>query len=407
MLSITVAQSRRLDTGPQTFDDRSPATQKSQKRYVAEEVVVYLTPDQIKAIQEGKGFIDSNPADAAEISVENQEESEQSEEDESSQIEPAELNSQTLEEEEDEVATNPDEEANSEEIGDDAQLSWLNRYLNSYLETERQSEEVQAESEENEEEAVEEAVEEPQEDQPETTQQQRFKLIPFEATSEKSTPSTTKTLPNEPIRERLLRLLEQNHIILKSALSEEDQAAKNTTTIASTEQSRVKPETTLAKLRYSAKYRVQNKSNTNKDQRKKNSSGKQKIVISEVRARNVSNIVRKANRQQKWSIKAEPLDLKASRPYTAPLKVLKSVTAQAVKTGNKDVEAKQSAAPARAVGIKPKASSPKKSSANVADTYVVESRTPTETERQGAPEIQSRQKGKPERLTIIRHVFEN
>ncbi|XP_064073280.1 uncharacterized protein LOC135193667 [Vanessa tameamea] len=66
LFALTEIQAKQLDPGPQAIKDSlststSPpaSTQKPQKRYVTKEIILYLTPSQIKALQDGKGLVSS------------------------------------------------------------------------------------------------------------------------------------------------------------------------------------------------------------------------------------------------------------------------------------------------------------------------------------------------------------
>ncbi|CAH2090277.1 unnamed protein product [Euphydryas editha] len=62
LLALTEIQAKQLDSGPQAVKDSASAsnsTQKSQKRYATKEIILYLTPSQIKDLQAGKTFLDT------------------------------------------------------------------------------------------------------------------------------------------------------------------------------------------------------------------------------------------------------------------------------------------------------------------------------------------------------------
>ncbi|CAH2041515.1 unnamed protein product, partial [Iphiclides podalirius] len=419
-----MVQSKRLDPGPQTFAEKTPTDQNHQKR-ATDEVIVYLTPSQIKALQEGRGYLNAEPVDQAETSQENQEEPEQTQQEEEGeeeggfQLGSLELNSQ-LEQDENQVPSSiPVEEPSSEEIEEGPQFPWIYRppqdrkfvpspednyaYLRYFPETETQTEAAQIESEENEEES--------EEAQPEIQQQQRFRLVPYEAATEKSEPSTTKAPQDEQIRERWLRLLEQNRSLLRKAQE------KTTTTTTTTEQPQAEPGTTLSRLRFSARYNDQKQAIENEDQRRKNILDKQKALIrAEARANNAPVVVRKEVTITKQAplikhIKVhtpvlvpipEPFEVKVPHPFPVPLDIFRPLSSQAKKA--KKAEAKKSAAAARAEEEKPKVS-PKKP-AQSAEKAAAERRAPADSKKEVTVEAPSRQRGQPERITIIRHSWD-
>lgn len=64
MLALIEIQAQQLASGPQAIKDSasvSNSTQKSQKRYATKEIILYLTPSQIKALQAGKAFVSTQP----------------------------------------------------------------------------------------------------------------------------------------------------------------------------------------------------------------------------------------------------------------------------------------------------------------------------------------------------------
>lgn len=62
LLALIEIQAQQLASGPQAIKDSASAsnsTQKSQKRYATKEIILYLTPSQIKALQAGKAFVNT------------------------------------------------------------------------------------------------------------------------------------------------------------------------------------------------------------------------------------------------------------------------------------------------------------------------------------------------------------
>ncbi|XP_072950021.1 uncharacterized protein [Epargyreus clarus] len=57
-IAILEIQGKKLDPGPQDLNESAKLPSlSSQKRYATKEIILYLTPSQIKALQEGKAFI--------------------------------------------------------------------------------------------------------------------------------------------------------------------------------------------------------------------------------------------------------------------------------------------------------------------------------------------------------------
>ncbi|CAG4996699.1 unnamed protein product [Parnassius apollo] len=297
VLVISV-QSIQLGTGPQTFTKNVPAIRKPQKQ----EIIVYLTQSQIKALQEGKGNINYQLINQAKTSEENQEESEQAqqEQEELFQLRSLEEDSEALEEENNEKPSLvPVEEPNSGEVEEEPQLSLVYRLsqnrnllpisidnlanLRFTSETEEQTEENQTETEEGEEETEDDQLEaQPEsqsEAQPEAPRQQVFRLVASEGTTEKST--TNKAPREDPLRERWLRLLELNRSQLRNALPAQD----NVTT--TTEQLQAEPETNLLKLRFLVRNNSQKQAVKSQDKRIKNVLEQQQALIqAETRGQN-------------------------------------------------------------------------------------------------------------------------
>nr|NP_001298708.1 RNA polymerase II degradation factor 1-like precursor [Papilio polytes]BAM18911.1 black marking-specific secreted protein [Papilio polytes] len=435
-LAIVVVQSKRLDPGPQTFIERTPAVQNPQKRYATKEVVVYLTPSQIKAIQEGKGYISAEPVDQAEPAEEAAPEAEeqQPEQDDLFELSPEELEqSQEPQEEENEAAPAiPVEEPASEQIEDDPQFAWIFRqddknfvpspedpfaYLRYYPETETQTEQAQPEEEEEAEEETEEAQPEAQQEQ-----QQRFRLVPFDSATEKPAPSTTKAPQEEPIRERWLRLLELNRSQLRKQL------ASQQTTTSTTEQPRPDAETTLGRFRFSARYNDQRQAIENEERRKIQLEKLRANIRAEGRGNRAPFIIRKdgsiARQRQSPLIKhvkvptpvlvpiPEPFEVKVPHPFPVPLEIFRPLANQSGKA--KKGDAKKVAAPARSENERPKTTATRRPTTTTTTT------TTTSTERPSAPErrissdnrkevtveVPTRQRGQPERITIIRHIWD-
>ncbi|XP_013136195.1 PREDICTED: RNA polymerase II degradation factor 1-like isoform X2 [Papilio polytes] len=435
-LAIVVVQSKRLDPGPQTFIERTPAVQNPQKRYATKEVVVYLTPSQIKAIQEGKGYISAEPVDQAEPAEEAAPEAEeqQPEQDDLFELSPEELEqSQEPQEEENEAAPAiPVEEPASEQIEDDPQFAWIFRqddknfvpspedpfaYLRYYPETETQTEQAQPEEEEEAEEETEEAQPEAQQEQ-----QQRFRLVPFDSATEKPAPSTTKAPQEEPIRERWLRLLELNRSQLRKQL------ASQQTTTSTTEQPRPDAETTLGRFRFSARYNDQKQAIENEERRKIQLEKLRANIRAEGRGNRAPFIIRKdgsiARQRQSPLIKhvkvptpvlvpiPEPFEVKVPHPFPVPLEIFRPLANQSGKA--KKGDAKKVAAPARSENERPKTTATRRPTTTTTTT------TTTSTERPSAPErrissdnrkevtveVPTRQRGQPERITIIRHIWD-
>nr|NP_001298940.1 uncharacterized protein LOC106121785 precursor [Papilio xuthus]BAG30772.1 hypothetical protein [Papilio xuthus] len=437
-LAIVVVQSKRLDPGPQTFIDKTPAVQNPQKRYATKEVVVYLTPSQIKAIQEGKGFISAEPADQAEPAEETEQETEeqQPEQDDLFELSPEELEqSQAAEEEEDQAApTIPVEEPTSEQIEDDPQFAWLFRqddknfvpspedpyaYLRYYPETVTQTEQAQsAETEEEVEEETEEAQPETQQDQ---EQQQRFRLVPFESASEKPAPSTTKAPQEEPIRERWLRLLELNRSQLRKQL-----ASQQSTTTTTTEQPRPDGETTLGRFRFSARYNDQRQAIENEERRKVQLEKLRANIRAEGRGNRAPFVIRKdgtiARQRQSSLVKhvkvptpvlvpiPEPFEVKVPHPFPVPLEIFRPLANQSGKS--KKGEAKKAAAAARIENERPRTTTTRRPTTTTTTTTTTERpsaperRVPSDNRKEVTVEVPTRQRGQPERITIIRHIWD-
>ncbi|KPJ06569.1 hypothetical protein RR48_14308 [Papilio machaon] len=433
-LAIVVVQSKRLDPGPQTFIEKTPAVQNPQKRYVTKEVVVYLTPSQIKAIQEGKGFVSAEPADQAEPAeeIEPETEEQQPEQDELFELSPEELEqSQPAEEEENQAEpAAPVEEPTSEQIEDDPELAWIFRqddknfvpspedpyaYLRYYPETETQTEQAQPESEE-------EAEEETEEAQPETQQeqQQRFRLVPFESATERPAPSTTKAPQEEPIRERWLRLLELNRAQLRKQLG-----SQQTTTTTTTEQPRPDGETTLSRFRFSARYNDQKQAIENEERRKVQLERQRANIRAEGRGNRAPFIIRKdgtiARQRQSGLIKRvkvptpvlvpipEPFEVKVPHPFPVPLEIFRPLANQSGK--QKKGEAKKTAAAARIENERPRPTTTRRPTTTTTTTTTErpsaqERRIASDNRKEVTVEVPTRQRGQPERITIIRHIWD-
>ncbi|CAG4996691.1 unnamed protein product [Parnassius apollo] len=425
VFAIVKAQSTQLDPGPQTFTENTQANQKLQKR----DVIIYLTPEQIKAIQGENGNVNSQQIEQTETSEENQEEREQAqqEQEELFQLRSLEEDSEALEEEDNGLPKSiPVEEPNSEEIEQNPQLSYVYRspqdtnfvptsednyaYLRFYPDPEEQTEEDQPETEESEEETEDDQREaEPEaqsEAQPEAPQQQVFRLVPYETATEKSISTTTKAPQENLLKDRWLRLLEINRSQLRKASSAQE---KTTTT---TEQLQAEPETTLSKLRLLARNYNQKQAAKNQDVRRKNLLENQKALIqAEARARNAPTQSRKkvstTKQNQAPLIKRvkvptpvlvpipEPFEVKVPHPFPVPFEIFKQ------SSGNlklRKAEAKKIATSDRSESDK-RATSAQRPSNPTEKTAEVERRRPADDD----VEIPSRKK---ERLTIIRHVWE-
>ncbi|CAG4996695.1 unnamed protein product [Parnassius apollo] len=316
---VIAVQSTPLGPGPQTLTKNIPVNQNPQKR----ELILYLTPSQIKALQEGKGYINYQLINQAETSEENQEESEQTqqEQEELFQLRSLEEDSEALEEENnEEPSLIPVEEPNSEEVEEWPQLTWVYRSpqnrnllpisvdnltdLRLTSEPEEQIEENQTETEEDEEEtendqpesqpeSQSEAQSETQsetqsEAQSEAPRQQVFRLVAYESATEKSISTTTKPPQEEPIEERWLRLWELNRSQLRKASLPQN----NVAIIA--EQPQDDPETNLPEFRFLVRNNNQKQAVRNQDKRRKNLLQKQKVLIqAEARAQNAPTQSRK------------------------------------------------------------------------------------------------------------------
>ncbi|CAK1582878.1 unnamed protein product [Parnassius mnemosyne] len=430
VLAIAKVQSIQLDPGPQTNIENTPANQKPQKR----DVVIYLTPDQIKAIQGEKGYINSQQIEQTEASEENQEESEQAqqEQEELFQLRSLEEDSQALEEEENDVPRLiPVEEPNSEQVEQDPQFSYVYRppqdrnfvptsednyaFLRFFANPEEQTEEDQPESEESEEEREDNQREAESgaqsESQPEAPQQQIFRLVPYEAATEKSISTTTKSPQENLLKDRWLRILELNRSQLRKASSAQEKTTTNT------EQLQDELETTLSKLRRLATNNNQNQAAKNQDIRRKNLLEQQKALIqAEARAKNAPTQNRKKNTNTKQNqallikqVKVptpilvpipEPFEVKVPHPFPVPIEIFKQSSAQTTKP--RKAEAKKPATSVRSESEK-RVTSPQRQSVPTERSTVVERREPADDEKDISVEIPSRSK---ERLTIIRHVWE-
>ncbi|CAG4996702.1 unnamed protein product [Parnassius apollo] len=425
VLAVQIVHSKRLDPGPQTFPEQISATQNSQKRYTTKEIVVYLTPSQISALREGRGYIDALTTDQAETSEGNQEESEESLQEQEDNFQSFVEASEELEKENDEIPSLiPAVDSNLEEVKEDPQFSLVYNqpqdrkfvpspednyaYLSFYPESETQTEENRLESEESEEEPEEAQPESLPETQSETPQLQLFKLVRYESDTVKSTPTTTKAPQQKSPKERRLLVLKKNRSQLRKASLVQ---GKTTTSV---EQPQTEPETILSKLRFSARYSNQRQTTENDDKRRKNILEKQKALIqAEARNKNAPVVDRKELKvtkyQQTPSIKRvkvptpvlvplnELIKVKVPRPFPVPLEINKPIFAQTAK--DKKVEVEDTSAPARTeCTYAPETLSTAADKASLEDR-----RRLAEARKEISIDVPSR---KPKKVTIIRHVWE-
>ncbi|XP_068631923.1 uncharacterized protein [Battus philenor] len=421
--AVVLVQSKQLDPGPQTFVEKTLTVQRPQKRYAIKEVVVYLTPSQIKAIQEGKGYISTELEDQTEGAEANQDELEESQPEQSDifDLSPAQLDSQRLVGEQQIPSLIPVNELNLEQIGEEPQLSWPEEkkfipspedayaYWRYYPETETQTEQTQQEPEESAE-----VVEELQPEVPQA-QQQRYKLVPYDTATGKNVSNTTKAPQEDPIRERWLRLLELNRAQIRKQLSSTE---RTTSTITTTEKPKAKSESTFSRLQFSARYNDQKQAIEN-EERKKSQSEKQNATRPVSLTNSTSLLIRKevtiTKHQQAPLIKhvkvptpvlvpiPEPFEVKVPHPFPVPLEFFRPVSNQIAKI--KKLDPKISPTPTETEI--PRILRVKKPTVASTEKPASERRVVSGGKKEVTAEVPSRQRGQPESITIIRHTWEN